>query len=579
MIRKWAVVFFTLLLIGTAAAMFMHAPVEIDQPTGSVELDYSNIHPADYVGPESCAKCHQEQTSDWRLHPHGKMNLNPTDRTVQGDFSDHEIDYGNMKVVFDNHDGQFFMSMYEDKSLSRQYRVTRTVGSKFTQMYIGVQTEGPEPSDHSVYSVEGKLPFGYWKSRGSWYPESYFDTGRKKEPTDPIEMSRSIVNCQQDLPWNENCIYCHNTYPYQHRIFFMSEASGFPLRDIHFPNGTDKISGWGPVTPDQLTTLGISCESCHFGGREHALEGRQIRYVPTSPDLKVHRESTESLATDSPYVINSICAQCHCANVGLYPNGAATWNSREALDLISGACKNQIKCTDCHDPHRPTTEGGLNSLKDNVATCLSCHAEFKDPKQREIHTRHPASSGVSCLDCHMPRIVQGLESLVRTHHICSPTEISMLKNGGPNACNLCHPDRSIAWTLAELKNGWGRKIATDPSWESVYELDLDRPVGQVWLTHSIPTVRLVGADAISRAPEGNATILELLGALTDEYAVNRLFGLFAVERVVGRQLTKEEYSPLESLTVREAQVETLKKKLAPARSGSQVQQQDNFPAD
>jgi len=148
----------------------------------------------------------------------------------------------------------------------------------------------------------------------------------------------------------------------------------------------------------------------------------------------------------------------------------------------------------------------------------------------------------------------------------------MLKNGGPNACNLCHPDRSIAWTLEELKSGWGRKIATDPSWESVYGLELGRPVGQVWLTHKIPTVRLVGADAISRSPEGNAAMFELLGALEDEYAVNRMFGLFAVERVIGRQLTNEEYSPLESLTVRAAQVETLQKKFAPAKSGSRVQQ-------
>jgi len=148
----------------------------------------------------------------------------------------------------------------------------------------------------------------------------------------------------------------------------------------------------------------------------------------------------------------------------------------------------------------------------------------------------------------------------------------MLKNGGPNACNLCHPDRSIAWTLEELKNEWGRKIATDPSWESVYDPELGRPVGQVWLTHKFSTVRLVGADAISRSPEENAAILELLAALKDEFAVNRLFGLFAVERVIGRQLTNEEYSPLESPTIRGAQVETLKKKFAPAGSYSRVQQ-------
>ena len=138
----------------------------------------------------------------------------------------------------------------------------------------------------------------------------------------------------------------------------------------------------------------------------------------------------------------------------------------------------------------------------------------------------------------------------------------MLKNGGPNACNLCHPDRSMAWTLEELENGWGRSIATDSSWESIYGEALGRPVGEAWLSHEIPTVRLVAADAISRSPEGEAAIVELLGMLNDDYAVNRMFGLFAVERVVGRQLTEEEYAPLESPTRRRAQVEALRKRFA-----------------
>ena len=63
-------------------------------------------------------------------------------------------------------------------------------------------------------------------------------------------------------------------------------------------------------------------------------------------------------ARQSPYVINSICSQCHSSNARPYPNGSGTWNSREARDMRSGGCASAIKCTDCHDPHIAGPERG-----------------------------------------------------------------------------------------------------------------------------------------------------------------------------------------------------------------------------
>ena len=34
----------------------------------------SNMHPADYVGPERCRKCHQRNHEDWSQHAHRMMN-------------------------------------------------------------------------------------------------------------------------------------------------------------------------------------------------------------------------------------------------------------------------------------------------------------------------------------------------------------------------------------------------------------------------------------------------------------------------------------------------------------------------
>jgi hypothetical protein len=312
--------------------------------------------------------------------------------------------------------------------------------------------------------------------------------------------------------------------------------------------------------PDQLVTLGISCESCHFGGREHVEEKRPIRYVPCGSNLLFARATPELIrnARDSPYVINSICAQCHFADVSKYPNGAGTWNAREAIDLINGACGGQIKCTDCHDPHRPEPPGGGPDSPAHIATCLNCHEQFQDAGARAKHTQHPTSSGVTCLDCHMPRMVQGLEEVVRTHQISSPTQIEMLREGAPNACNLCHLDRSIRWTVEALETGWGRKLTTEPQWLRAYQGNLDGPVGRAWLKHRVPIVRLVAAHAYARSPLGKSALPDLLETLNDSRAVNRMFGLFAVERVLGRRLNNDEYAPLASPDVRLKQVNALR---------------------
>ncbi|MBC8288822.1 MAG: hypothetical protein H8E37_00750 [Planctomycetes bacterium] len=533
-----------------------------DKPAGD-SAPYSNIHQADYVGPDTCVECHPSQHSDWQTHSHGRMNLNPSPETVAGDFSDHRVDYGNGHVLFEEKDSDYFMSVYEDDTLSRQYRVTRTVGSRFTQMYIGLQTAGPEPEDHHAFRIEGKLPFGYWLKNDVWTPVTYFDSVYEAEPEGPSEKTALLAHAQQESKWELNCLYCHNTYPFQHRMHF-GAALGFPREDYVFPGGTDVLEKWGALTPDKLVTLGISCESCHYGAREHVENGLPMKYVPSSAELTVSDLPPGDPASQAS-VINSICAQCHCAKVTLYPNGAATWNSREALDLKAGACAEQLKCTDCHNPHRSASKGGLFSDSQVISKCISCHDQFQDSEALSRHSRHSVDM-VTCLDCHMPRIVQGLDSVIRTHHISSPTNERMLKPAGPNACNLCHLDRPIKWTTNALNDGWNSQIRPGAGWSSDYGQNFEKPLGEVWLNHSRPLMRLLVSDAVARS-EGNRNMLkELLHQLREPYGINRMFGLFAVEKVIGRKLTREEYNPVAPQSARDEMVTRLIQQLVRDKS-------------
>src|SRR5262245_24393958 len=168
-ITRWAAV--AAIAIAAGAALYLHR---------AAEARYSNIYPADYVGPAACRECHeenhQENYESWQKHPHRTMNQNPDDVSVKGDFSGVELRYGRGRVVFHRAGPSFLMSLYEGERLLRRHVVTRTVGSVYVQYYIGTQVEGPEPRRHPTYRTESKLPFGYSIALKRWLPEVYLDS-------------------------------------------------------------------------------------------------------------------------------------------------------------------------------------------------------------------------------------------------------------------------------------------------------------------------------------------------------------------------------------------------------------------
>lgn len=537
----------------------------------SPDPGYSNIYPGDYVGPEVCGQCHKKNYRLWRTHPHSRMNQDADGSSILGDFSDREIVYGGNRVVFGRDGTDHTVTIFEDDRVFRRFKVTRTVGSRFIQFYIGLQTKGPEPPEAPCYTVEFKLFFAYSLKLNRWLPALYFASADFPEYGESFSYADFIYHHPKLQTWNEHCVSCHNTYPYVYR-FGVPGLTGFPDKRIRFDRSklppevltqTGKIK---PPLPDAFVTIGISCESCHFGGREHAINGKPICFYPTSPDLVITRPETGSdlRGRKNPFLVNSICFQCHNSDVALYPNGASRQNAAEAIDLRRGACRGAVKCTDCHNPHRPGVPGGSLPRQEHIDACLKCHGQFKSPTVLADHTQHSPQSGVTCLDCHMPKIVQGLETAVRTHYISSPTDTRMLAVAAPNACNLCHLDRSLNWTLKALESGWGRRITPQSQWARAYGGSLAAPVGPVWLNSPVHQVRLVATQAYADSDLGQKELASLLRSLNDSYAANCMFGLFAVEKVLGRRLDDAEYDLLGSPEKRHMQIEALLERLVPA---------------
>jgi hypothetical protein len=55
----------------------------------------------------------------------------------------------------------------------------------------------------------------------------------------------------------------------------------------------------------------------------------------------------------------------------------------------------------------------------------------------------------------MPYTTYGLLRAMRSHQISSPTVAASVQTGRPNACNLCHLDKTLGWTSEYLEKWYG----------------------------------------------------------------------------------------------------------------------------
>ncbi len=515
-------------------------------------VDYSNILPGDYLGPESCAECHEEKYELWKSHPHSRMNRLPSETSIQGDFQNSVLKLPTGEVHFNrNQSGDYQMEVFKDGRRRRLYKVTRTIGSRYMQAYIGQQIEGPEPADHDIY-LEHRLPFAYWFKFQRWIPRVYLNAYGDEVLADGVPIDEAIDGTPRVDTYSSSCMNCHNTFPYAYRIYH-ENLVGFPDATVaaEIDELSKAISDEIKVEPTiksfmtinerldpdkHLVTMGISCESCHFGGREHAQREREIKFLPTSRLTRISADDPRRRPTgktDNAITIRGICTQCHSGNTHLFPTGGGKGNSHEGLDLLSGACATKLSCIDCHEPHTGTAQpSGGPDLARHVDVCAKCHTDYAEPKFAISHTGHAAGT-VNCLDCHMPRYTRGIDSLIRTHRISLPVEPEMVSSGMANACNACHLDKSVRWTLNEHQRMWGKQIKPNTEWSSFDKLD--EPAGTMWLASKDSHMRLLATGWLASSRWASERIDDIAESLNDSEPVNRIFASLAISKVLNQK--------------------------------------------
>ncbi len=544
--------------------------------------DHSNILPEDYVGPEACAGCHKENYSDWASHPHKWMNALANEESVLGDFSGtSKIEYLGGTATFFRSGDEYRMRFSRD-DLNREYVITQTIGSRFHQYYVGKGVVGPEPKEHDYYKEDFVLPFGFWIDRKAWVPIVHvFDEapdGQRWESVEQLRVptsststldvgsARGVIDSSQELgvTYARSCNFCHTTFAFGDFMIRNPKRIGPSLAEgtllemneyiakahPNFWQGVEPTESMtsgelekvidafvGFDAPSHAVTLGVSCEACHLGSRQHAQnEKAKPSFTGQSPHLYVFADSKNDGGRTAAN-INAICGRCHTGNRPTYAGGMATWNSTEHTDAMRGSCYSQLSCVKCHDPHKPTGKEWTKTPEQDDASCMSCHTKFEDRTLRRKHTGHQAgSSGDRCMNCHMPEINEGMQDVVRTHTIFSPTQPDMIHANQPNACNLCHLDKGIDWTMSYLKKWYGRDY-NQVSIASNYP-DRSTPVGLGWLQHSHEPTRLVAAAAFGRQ-EARWGLAAVIALLDDPYLLNRQFAQTSVESIASVDLNEE----------------------------------------
>ncbi|QEG43590.1 multiheme c-type cytochrome [Roseimaritima ulvae] len=529
----------------------------------------SNIHPDNYVGYESCQQCHKQNYQDWSVHPHRWMNALADDQTVKGDFSGKQtLRYLGGEARFEQQQGVYQMTLERD-GVTLVYAIDQTLGSRFYQYYIGRLVDGPFAPQHPYRTENHVLPFGYWLQKEAWVPVVHVGPERPDgERTDPFVLPETPDYGVGFLPYATYCNMCHSTFPLGDNMFrkpftlekhspaiMHLDMAGY-IQQTHpelWPAEMSRDSATmeqiesipAAMTQfdarDHAATFGISCEACHLGCQEHVRDPKKLpSFAPRSEHLRLENGQASIQTGRVHENLNWACGRCHTGERPQFAGGMSTWNSTEYSDAMLGSCYSQLNCVDCHSPHKATGTTWTPTPMQDDAKCITCHQQYGTPQAVAKHTHHAAdSAGSRCMNCHMPKINEGLQDVVRTHTIFSPTQPQMLESNHPNACNLCHTDQPIDWTTKYLAEWYGGQF--DEAKMSAAYSDPQQAVGLQWLASENEAVRLVAIDAMRRNRDVWAAP-QLIEMLDDPYLLNRQFAQQAVEEILEIDLKEYGYT-------------------------------------
>lgn len=544
----------------------------------------SNVLRADYAGSEACSGCHEREYAAWRDSPMHRMTRDLRKTQISAPFSGNTFTFRDDSVRLEQIDGQRFMRLRDGSSQRDSlFRVSKVIGGRYREDFVGFEVDAESPLG-KARDVERILPVSFLVFNGEWRYKGYSVMVRERSSLEP------------GVVWKTGCIFCHNTAPtlslllddlygeYGQRAHSYQGSASVELPDDKRPHyavsdetalkralsaelsvlGSSRdISGYGlkralTVSIDEtreafderhLVELGIGCEACHGGSREHTQNPGAVK-----PSLSLRSDflrvtSASGAEPSHAQDVNRTCAKCHTVLFSRYPYtwegrtrrrdpGGATINSGEARDFLLGDCNQQLGCVHCHDPHGEDQKSRLSALEgaEGDALCARCHEKYRGAAAQRAHTHHAeGSAGSHCLSCHMPKKNLGLAyELTRYHRIGSPTDRERVEGDRPLECALCHTDKSVDQLVSTMERFW-RKSYDRNALRRLYGGDLRVNALEATLRYGKPHEQGT-AVAIAGRDRRRDWLALVTAQLANDYPLVRYFARHAIERITDAPL-------------------------------------------
>ena len=536
-LRVLGVVVFTL-----AAGAYLTTALIPHEPKAGGEEDPANVQrplksgDGGYVSSDACASCHPSQYATWHDSYHRTMTQVITPETMIPEWSG-TLQIGGKSHRLDREGDQFWVAT-EDRAQETptRQRVLMATGSHHQQVYwvaTGVDRELRLLSFTWLLEEERWIPYRHSFLQPDDLPES-------------------------ELVWNGRCIFCHST------------------------GGQPQIVARPQSVDTRIGELGIACEACHGPGEQHVRANRStwrryLLHLTGGEDNTIVQPAR--LPTDRA---NEICGQCHsvmASSDGLAAETMLTgssyrpgdvlsdtrlvvqrpvegaWNRWRSYDfdtftwedgqirtsgrdynaIVQSECTsgNELSCLSCHSMHDSDPEDQLARNMDGDEACFQCHNGFR--QRVSEHSHHLAeSSGSRCYNCHMPHTTYGLLKAIRSHTIGrSPSVRESLEVGRPNACNLCHLDKTLAWTDRYLEEWYDQPPMRPPGPE-----EEQRSAALLWLLRGDALQRTLVAWHMGWGPAKEASGTNWMApflayALEDPYSAVRFIAARSLSRLPG----------------------------------------------
>ncbi|MDG1165147.1 MAG: tetratricopeptide repeat protein, partial [Porticoccaceae bacterium] len=434
----------------------------------------TNSFGANYIGSQQCAGCHRQAFEDWQGSHHDWAMKPATPETVLGNFNNASLNHHGVISTFTRKNGQYVVNTQGADGEYRDFTVDYTFGVEPLQQYL---ISFPDGRMQAMTLAWDSRPKGQGGQR--WYQLMPDDLG---EPGDSLHWTGAYYN------WNSRCADCHST-------------------------GLEKNYSMATDTYDtDWSEVNVACEACHGPGADHAQwaksfakgtdNGLSVQY--SKPLNWVIAEGANFANPvgdphDSATTEIESCAGCHSLRAkitddpinkhqtdkrfldhyqlqtlehGLYHADGQIQDEVYVYGSFVQSKMHQrgVACSNCHNPHSLELKAEGNEL------CAGCHASQTYNTPSHHFHQDTDSTGAQCVNCHMPATVYMGVDARRDHSMRVPRPDITAKIGAPNACNVCHTDKTVDWSVSAIQ-GWlkGKTREPEPAAGSIYAARTNQP--------------------------------------------------------------------------------------------------------